>query len=164
METNYELELYHHGVKGQKWGIRRYQKADGSLTLLGKRRQKKIEKTRAKNLEKAREAKANKKKAAAQSQTRKKKSISEMTDDELRSAIQRKELEQRYSQLNPKQISKGEKFVKTFMNDMVVPAATDLGRQAVKSGMVKGLNEYVIRNLLGDNAEYKVYTNNKKKN
>lgn len=25
-------ELYHYGVKGQKWGVRRYQYADGSLT------------------------------------------------------------------------------------------------------------------------------------
>ena len=31
-------ELYHHGVKGQKWGVRRYQKKDGSLTPVGKER------------------------------------------------------------------------------------------------------------------------------
>lgn len=30
-------ELYHHGVKGMKWGIRRYQNADGSLTNEGRR-------------------------------------------------------------------------------------------------------------------------------
>ena len=31
-------DLYHHGIKGQKWGIRRYQKEDGSLTPAGKKR------------------------------------------------------------------------------------------------------------------------------
>lgn len=31
-------ELYHHGIKGQKWGIRRYQNEDGSLTDAGKKR------------------------------------------------------------------------------------------------------------------------------
>lgn len=31
-------ELYHHGVKGMKWGIRRYQNRDGSLTFKGKKR------------------------------------------------------------------------------------------------------------------------------
>lgn len=31
-------ELYHHGIKGQKWGIRRFENADGSLTEEGKKR------------------------------------------------------------------------------------------------------------------------------
>ena len=31
-------ELYHHGIKGQKWGIRRYQNEDGSLTAEGIKR------------------------------------------------------------------------------------------------------------------------------
>lgn len=34
----YSDELYHHGTLGQKWGVRRYQNPDGSLTALGKLR------------------------------------------------------------------------------------------------------------------------------
>ena len=33
-------ELYRFGVKGMKWGVRRYQNEDGSLTSLGKKRDK----------------------------------------------------------------------------------------------------------------------------
>lgn len=33
-----KYELYHHGVKGMKWGVRRYQNTDGSLTPAGKKR------------------------------------------------------------------------------------------------------------------------------
>ena len=35
----YPNELYHYGVKGMKWGVRRYQNDDGSLTAAGKARQ-----------------------------------------------------------------------------------------------------------------------------
>lgn len=31
-------ELYHHGIKGMKWGVRRYQNLDGTLTSAGKKR------------------------------------------------------------------------------------------------------------------------------
>ena len=34
----YNDELYHHGIRGQKWGVRRFQNADGSLTSAGKKR------------------------------------------------------------------------------------------------------------------------------
>lgn len=32
------MELYHHGIKGQKWGVRRYQYADGTYTPAGRKR------------------------------------------------------------------------------------------------------------------------------
>lgn len=34
----YESELCHYGIKGMKWGVRRYQKKDGTLTKEGKER------------------------------------------------------------------------------------------------------------------------------
>ena len=38
IDYSFNNELYHHGIKGQKWGVRRYQNPDGSLTNAGVKR------------------------------------------------------------------------------------------------------------------------------
>ena len=114
------LELTHWGIKGMKWGVRRYQNADGSLTEAGKRRQAKI---RTKNLEKARAAKAQKKEEAETVEEKKQRVLKSrsarelynnadlFTTQELQNAYTRLQLEKNIANLEPKQISQGEKFL-----------------------------------------------------
>ena len=85
-----------------------------------------------------------------------------MTDDEIRARINRINLERDYLDLinNQDCINKqsgGKGFIKTVRSDVIKPVAIDLGRQALKSGGVKILNNLV------KNPELKLYTNNKKK-
>lgn len=50
---NDSLSLEHHGIKGQRWGVRRFQNEDGSLTSAGKRRQRKKIKSEQAQIEKS---------------------------------------------------------------------------------------------------------------
>lgn len=38
IQPSYKDSLAHHGIKGQKWGVRRYENYDGTLTSSGKKR------------------------------------------------------------------------------------------------------------------------------
>lgn len=68
MERRYDIivdgELYHHGIKGQRWGVRRYQNDDGTLTEAGKKRYAKMESYRSSELRKLDKKIAKKQKTA----------------------------------------------------------------------------------------------------
>lgn len=174
--------LQHYGVLGMRWGVRRYQSKDGSLTPAGKKRyQKEMDKLKKEErmlknkqktkamidkLDKKRQSVDELKGKDKKQSVPKKKKIKDLSDDELRNLVNRLEMERKLESLiraeSSKNDSSSSKLAKTIINDMVVPAATDLGKQATKSLMTKGLNDVLKKMDLDD--EYKVYTNNKKKN
>lgn len=119
--------LVHHGIKGMKWYQRRYQNKDGSLTPQGRIRYGAVYK------------KGTKPAASKEPSKPKTKSVSEMSDQELQAAINRKRLEVEYARLNPKQVSRGQKFAKAVMNDVVVPAAKNVGKAYIEQQMKKAL-------------------------
>lgn len=118
-------ELQHWGIKGMKWGVRRYQNKDGSLTPAGKKRYS--------------EDGDDERSITVSTGSSKKKSVSEMSDEELRNAVNRLQLEQRYRDLNPKHVSAGQKFVNKVLKEVVIPAATEVSRNALKEAMSNAL-------------------------
>lgn len=146
-----DKELYHHGILGQKWGVRRYQNADGTLTSEGRERmlakarkyESKANTTigesynaklkRAKLNQKAKDARYEVKKSdlkkarLKKSENSAKRSVKDMNDEELRREIARAKLENEYSQLHPKQVSAGQKFASYVFKRMILPSATSVG-------------------------------------
>lgn len=163
-------ELYHYGILGMRWGVRRYQKKDGTLTNSGKKRyDKEMERLKAEEkiiknknrtqsklekLEAKRKSVEELKKNPNKQET---KSVKEYSDAELRERVNRLQLEKQYKDLSPKQVSIGKTVVNRIVKNVVVPAAEEMGKQVVKSLMTKELNKYI------DNDDLKVFTNNKKK-
>lgn len=189
-------ELMHWGVRGMRWGVRRYQNKDGTLTNAGKKRYnaelakvreaEKVVKNRTavknrldklsarkKAVEDASKALDGEKKkftlfkkkpadANAEQQPKKKK-LSEMTDEELSTAIRRLQLEREYKSLaTPETVSKGDGFVKKFLKNSVEPAAIEAGKSLIKDKLLDlgkkklGLSEKQVQNGMDElNKELK---------
>lgn len=163
-----EDELMHYGIKGMKWGIRRYQNKDGSLTDAGKKRmyreqfdmeskEKKEQKryttephkwvkddlSKSKRVAETGHQLTNElKKAndrAIKNAPKKNIDLSEMSDKELRDQINRAFLEKQYNDLfNPPQVSKGRQFA----NDLLESAGTILGVTGSALGVALAIREY----------------------
>lgn len=182
MENKYALtsndELTHWGIKGMRWGVRRYQNTDGSLTAAGQKRRTlgetirayRIAKKRKAALVKARQTRLANKKAAEQ---RVKDIVSgkikskDMTDAELQARIKRLDLEKTYNDAvkNSKQNAMGSRFTSKFKDSLVDKLADNVGAdlisQVAKSFGAKALNSMIDK--IGVTGTESVYANNKKK-
>ena len=150
-------ELMHYGVPGMKWGVRRTpaqlgrKKTSSSKSLFGKKKPKPKPKPKAKS------------ESSKEETAPKKKSVKEMSDEELNAAIRRMQLEQTYASLSPQKVSTGKAITKRILNNIVVPAAEDVGRQMVKTALTRAGNKTLSEVFKDFSEADKIYTNNKKK-
>lgn len=109
-------ELCHWGIKGQKWGRRRYQNKDGSLTPEGKKRYGTNDSIT----------------ESKKDYSPKKKKTSEMTDEELAKEVTRLAREKQYknlmAELYPEQRNKALDFVKS----VAISAGKDVATNLIK--------------------------------
>ena len=142
--------LIHYGILGMKWGVRRYQNKDGSLTSAGKKRYSdndNIKEAPQKNTEEP-----------------KKKSVKDMSDEELRREINRMQLEQNYLRMTGQNIEKGKSAVEIALGKMKESFVSTV---AQKSGQI--LAERLVNSMLGvkdnkDNKDNSSKNNNSNKN
>lgn len=134
-------ELYHHGILGMHWGIRRTKSQLGYKTGNGKKRQ-------------GDDSDAEGKASSSGKSGGSKKSVTNMTDDELRNHVNRLQMERQYLDLErqisaytPQQISRGKKFMKSMEKDVITPALKDAGKNLLtkflnkKGAELLGLDE-----------------------
>lgn len=109
-------ELAHHGIQGMKWGVRRFQNKDGSLTAAGKKRYGIG----------GGEADSSGSGGKARGKKNRPKKISEMSDAELRQRLNRLQMEKQLKQLMSEQEAekqkKGESFVKKTAKNFIQTA------------------------------------------
>ena len=120
-------ELRHHGIKGQKWGVRRFQNKDGSLTPNGKKRygaddyKNTLDKVNSagKIVDEVRKYNNSAQKSSDPDMERRiRKSINNMSDKELQQRVQRLNMEDNYTRMmmHRENLEKGESFVNKALN------------------------------------------------
>lgn len=144
MESN---ELKHYGVQGMKWGVRRYQNKDGSLTTAGKKRYSGDSKIEVKRTLPGKTSAKNKTatKKPVEEEKPKKKSLSEMSDDEIQKAIDRMRLEKTYKELattvNPQKSTRGKDFALRCAEKIGENVVVNLGTQAANHIVGEAVNK-----------------------
>lgn len=167
---SYPTELYHYGILGMKWGVRRYQKKDGTLTEAGKKRAAKLQKEYSELTNHSIRTKSSSKSAATKEEP-KKKSISEMSDKELNDVINRIALEKRYVEAirsaNPQKVSRGKRLVDEFKDRAVTSisqnAANAVG-EVLKKAMVNSLSKAIGVDMNAGNNQNQNQNQQKKQN
>ena len=96
-------ELIHYGVKGMRWGVRRYQNPDGSLTAKGRARQ------RGESTNRFKQVKENVKVRSSRMDMLKNKRTA--SDDDLRNMINRLKTEAEFTKLVQKDLDPGRAWI-----------------------------------------------------